>query len=222
MIGFLVVLGWAVALYLLALSRIAPGIKVLVLTAPPVAAVVWLLDVVLEERAVAFVVGAVFLVVLIALNGLLAHPRLPTWTKTTVFGTVPVAAPAWLLVVTADDTLKDPGEDPCSMHYGGVGVSKAFPPQAYCSCGSSVWTQRPPGEPPWRVRPLRRTRRSSRRAGSSPERGAIFSQFIRGFHSPLADPSRIPHKCSPCMARKLDPWGPTGLVRRVRATRLGP
>lgn len=132
MIGFLVVLGWAVALYLLALSRIAPGIKVLVLTAPPVAAVVWLLDVVLEERAVAFVVGAVFLVVLIALNGLLAHPRLPTWTKTTVFGTVPVAAPAWLLVVTADDTLKDPGEDPCSMHYGGVGVSKAFPPQAYC------------------------------------------------------------------------------------------
>jgi hypothetical protein len=32
----------------------------------------------------------------------------------------------------ADDTLKDRGEDPCSLYYGGVGSSKAFPPQAYC------------------------------------------------------------------------------------------
>ncbi|MEH0573096.1 hypothetical protein QBA54_00915 [Streptomyces sp. B21-108] len=80
----------------------------------------------------AVAVTAVFVVVIIALLGLLGHPRLPTWVKMIVFVTVPVAALAWLLVVTADDTLKDPGEDPCSMYYGGVGVSKAFPPQAYC------------------------------------------------------------------------------------------
>ncbi|MCL8016623.1 hypothetical protein [Streptomyces sp. AS02] len=132
MTGFVVVLGWAVALYLLAFSRIVAGIKVLVLTAPPVGGVMWLLGTVFGEPFAAVAVGAVFVVVLIALNGLLAHPRLPTWTKMTVFGTVPVAALAWLLVVTADDTLKDPGEDPCSLRYGGVGVSKAFPPQAYC------------------------------------------------------------------------------------------
>ncbi|WP_369169752.1 hypothetical protein AB5J49_18625 [Streptomyces sp. R28] len=131
MITLLVLLG-ALALYLLVHARIAPGFKVLVLTAPPVAGVVWLLYVVLEEPSTAVAVGAVFAVVLIALIGLLAHPRLPTWAKMTVFVTVPVAAVAWLLVVTADDTIKDPGEDPCSMYYGGVGVSRAFPPQAYC------------------------------------------------------------------------------------------
>ncbi|MET9829733.1 hypothetical protein ABZ078_10535 [Streptomyces sp. NPDC006385] len=132
MTGLLGVLACAVALYVLAHPRIAPGVKVLVLTAPPVAGVVLLLDVVGGETSAAVVVGAVYVVVLIALNGLLGHPRLPAWTKTTVFVTVPAAALAWLLVVTADDTIKDPGEDPCSMYYGGVGVSKAFPPQAYC------------------------------------------------------------------------------------------
>ncbi|KUL30093.1 hypothetical protein [Streptomyces regalis] len=132
MITLLVLLGCALALYLLAHPRIAPGFKVLALTAPPVAAVVWLLAVVVEEPATAVAVTAVFAVVLIALIGLLAHPRLLTWTKMTVFVTVPAAALAWLLVVTADDTLKDPGEDPCSMYHGGVGVSRAFPPQAYC------------------------------------------------------------------------------------------
>ncbi|TXS40694.1 hypothetical protein EAO75_37895 [Streptomyces sp. uw30] len=132
MSAILVLLACAVALYLLAQLRIAPGIKVLVLTAPPVAGVVWLLDEVFARTAAAVVVAAVFVVVLAALVGLLGHPRLPTWTKMTVFGTVPAAALAWLLVVTADDALKDPGEDPCSMYYGGVGVSKAFPPQAYC------------------------------------------------------------------------------------------
>ncbi|WP_409471792.1 hypothetical protein [Streptomyces sp. HC307] len=131
MIGFLVLLAWAGALYLLALPRVAPGVKILVLTAPPVAVVVWLLDAVFGMPSAAWV-GAVFVVVLIALNGLVGHPRVPTWTKTTVFVTAPVAAPAWLLVVTANDTIKDPGEDPCSMRYGGIGVSKAFPPQAYC------------------------------------------------------------------------------------------
>lgn len=132
MTAFLAVLACAVVLLLLGHPRIAPGVKVLALTAPPVAGLVWLLDVVLEERSAAVAVGAVYVVVLIALNGLLAHPRLPVWAKATVFVTVPVAAVAWLLVVSADDSLKDPGEDPCSMYYGGVGVSKAFPPQAYC------------------------------------------------------------------------------------------
>ncbi|MFE7445775.1 hypothetical protein ACFU7X_35605 [Streptomyces chartreusis] len=132
MTGFLVLLGCAAVLYLLALPSVAPGIKVVVLTAPPVMALMWLLDAVFDRRAVAAGIGAVYLVVLVALNGLVGHPRLPTWTKLTVFATVPVTALAWLLVVTADDTVKDPGEDPCTMRYGGVGVSEVFPPQAYC------------------------------------------------------------------------------------------
>ncbi|GHH24696.1 hypothetical protein [Streptomyces lanatus] len=132
MITLLALLACALALYLLAQPRIPRGIKVLVLTAPPVAAVIWLLEAVLDESSAAVAVAAVFVVVLLALIGLLGHPRLPLWSKMTVFATVPATALAWLLVVTADDALKDPGEDPCSMYYGGVGVSKAFPPQAYC------------------------------------------------------------------------------------------
>lgn len=97
----------------------------LALTAPPVAGLVWLLDEVMEETTAAVAVVAVYVVVLIVLNGLFAHPRLPTWAKVTVFLTVPVAAVARLLVVSADYALKDP----CSMRYGGVGVSKAFPPR---------------------------------------------------------------------------------------------
>ncbi|MEU8851324.1 hypothetical protein AB0C70_35075 [Streptomyces sp. NPDC048564] len=132
MTGVLAVLAGALALGLLVHPRIAPGVKVLVLTAPPVAGVAWLLDEVFGRLAVAVTVVAVYAVVLLALNGLVGHPRLPAWARATAFVTIPVAAAAWLLVVTADDTLKDPGEDPCSMRYGGVGVSKAFPPQAYC------------------------------------------------------------------------------------------
>jgi hypothetical protein len=129
---FFVVLAGAAALYLLGRAPVPPGFKVAVLTAPPVAAVMWLLDEVFGRRAVAVAVGAVYLVVLVALNGLLEHPRLPLGAKLAVFGTVPGAALAWLLVVTADDTLKDPGEDPCSLHHGGTGVSEVFPPRAYC------------------------------------------------------------------------------------------
>ncbi|MFE3032145.1 hypothetical protein ACFXKY_10875 [Streptomyces canus] len=132
MTALLVTTAGALAAYLLAHPRIASGFKMLLLTAPPVAGVVWLLVEVYERRLTAGVVAAVFVVMLVALIGLLAHPRLPTWSKMIVFGTVPAAALAWLLIVTADDTLKDPGEDPCSMYYGGVGGSKAFPPQAYC------------------------------------------------------------------------------------------
>ncbi|WP_406129963.1 hypothetical protein OIE52_02140 [Streptomyces canus] len=132
MIALLTLIACALVVYLLLHPRTASGIKVLLLTAPPVAGVVWLLEEVYERSFTAVAVAAVFVVALIALIGLLGHPRLPIWTKMLVFGTVPVAAVAWLLVVTADDTLKDPGEDPCSMYYGGVGVSTAFPPQAYC------------------------------------------------------------------------------------------
>ncbi|MEV7075859.1 hypothetical protein [Streptomyces sp. NPDC093990] len=132
MIALLVVIACALAVYVLAHPRIASGVKVVLLTTPPVAGVVWLLGEVFEMAFTAGVVGAVFVVCLVALLGLLGHPRLPTWTKMIVFCTVPVAALSWLLVVTADDTIKDPGEDPCSMYYGGVGGSKAFPPQAYC------------------------------------------------------------------------------------------
>ncbi|MEU0213155.1 hypothetical protein [Streptomyces canus] len=132
MIALLTLTACALVVYLLAHPRTASGIKVVLLTAPPVAGVIWLLEEVYGRSFTAVAVAAVFGVALIALIGLLGHPRLPIWTKMLVFGTVPVAAVAWLLVVTADDTLKDPGEDPCSMYYGGVGVSKAFPPQAYC------------------------------------------------------------------------------------------
>ncbi|MDT0483845.1 hypothetical protein [Streptomyces doebereineriae] len=132
MIALLALIACALAVYVLAHPRTAPGIKVVLLTAPPVAGVVWLLEEVYERPFTAVAVAAVFVVVLVALIGLLGHPRLPIWAKMIVFATVPVTALAWLLVVTADDTLKDPGEDPCSMYHGGVGVSKAFPPQAYC------------------------------------------------------------------------------------------
>lgn len=132
MIALLTLIGCALAVYLLARPRTASGVKVVLLTAPPVAGVVWLLEEVYERWFTAVAVAAVYMVVLIALIGLLGHPRLPTWSKVIVFVTAPVAALAWLLVVTADDTIKDPGEDPCSMYYGGVGVSRAFPPQAYC------------------------------------------------------------------------------------------
>lgn len=132
MIALFILIACALAVHLLAHPRTPSGIKVVLLTAPPVAGVVWLLAEVFERTFTAVAVTAVFVIVLIALIGLLAHPRLQIWTKMIVFGTVPVSALAWLLVVTADDTIKDPGEDPCSMYYGGVGVSKAFPPQAYC------------------------------------------------------------------------------------------
>lgn len=132
MIALLTLIGCALAVYLFARPRTASGVKVVLLTAPPVAGIVWLLEEVFERWFTAVAVAAVYMVVLIALIGLLGHPRLPTWSKMIVFFTTPVTALAWLLVVTADDTIKDPGEDPCSMYYGGVGVSRAFPPQAYC------------------------------------------------------------------------------------------
>ncbi|MFI1724118.1 hypothetical protein [Streptomyces sp. NPDC020489] len=132
MTGFLAVLGCAVALLLLGHPAVVPGVKVFVLTAPPVVAVVWLLEEVFGRPTAAFVVAVAFGVVQIALNGVLGHPRLPAAAKVTVFVTIPVAALAWLLTVTADDSLKDPGEDPCTQRYGGDGVSRAFPPQAYC------------------------------------------------------------------------------------------
>lgn len=132
MTGFLAVLAGAALLFLLGHPAVPSGFKVLALTAPPVAVIVWLLVEWLEEPGTALTVAAVYVVIQIALNGLLGRPRVPSWAKITVFVTIPVAAAAWLLIVTADDTAKDPGEDPCTMYYGGVGRSRTFPPQAYC------------------------------------------------------------------------------------------
>ncbi|MFF6980987.1 hypothetical protein ACFZAV_25560 [Streptomyces sp. NPDC008343] len=101
MTGVLAVLAGALALGLLVHPHIAPGVKVLVLTAPPVAGVAWLLDEVFGRLAGAVTVVAVSAVVLLALNGLVGHPRLPTWARATAFVTIPVAAAAWLGVSPA-------------------------------------------------------------------------------------------------------------------------
>ncbi|MFI0544315.1 hypothetical protein ACH3VS_36295 [Streptomyces sp. WSLK1-3] len=45
-----------------------------------------------ERQFSAVAIAVVFVVVVTALTGLLTHPRLPAWTKTTAFCTVPAAA----------------------------------------------------------------------------------------------------------------------------------
>lgn len=73
-IVFLAVIGCASAVYLLAHPRTPSGIKVVLVTAPPVGVVAWLLVEVYERLFTAGAVLAVFAVVLIAMIGLLAHP----------------------------------------------------------------------------------------------------------------------------------------------------
>ncbi|GAA2444040.1 hypothetical protein [Streptomyces glaucus] len=77
----------------------------------------------------------------VALRGWLARPRLPLLAKSCVFWSAPLAALAWLAVVTADDFLLFPETAPCPrepmlkgvLGDGAVeGVSTAFPPRAYC------------------------------------------------------------------------------------------
>ncbi|MEV5725837.1 MULTISPECIES: hypothetical protein [Streptomyces] len=84
---------------------------------------------------VALVVGWV------ALRGFLTYPLLPGWAKTVALCSAPVAALAWLAVVTADDAFLFPETAPCPAEPlrkgiigdGAVrGVSAAFPPRAYC------------------------------------------------------------------------------------------
>ena len=90
MTPLLALLACAFAAYLLVHPRVAAGIKVVLLTAPPVAALAWLLVEVYGRQLVAVAVVAVFVLILVALLGLLGHPRPPTWTRVIVFCTVPV------------------------------------------------------------------------------------------------------------------------------------
>ncbi|MGW5211651.1 hypothetical protein ACWEQO_10650 [Streptomyces sp. NPDC004051] len=77
----------------------------------------------------------------VALRGLLAHPLLPLWVRTSVFWTVPLGAVTWVMIMVADDPFLFPDTDPCPWEpleegvIGGgrvSGVSTQFPPRAYC------------------------------------------------------------------------------------------
>ncbi|MEV3971561.1 hypothetical protein AB0K68_25990 [Streptomyces sp. NPDC050698] len=87
------------------------------------------------------VVFAVLVVGRVALQGLLVHPLLPLWVKTSVFWSVPLGALTWLFIMAADDPVLFPETAPCprEAYQEGVigsgrvsGVSTPFPPRAYC------------------------------------------------------------------------------------------
>ncbi|MDQ1016160.1 hypothetical protein [Streptomyces afghaniensis] len=78
---------------------------------------------------------------LVALRGLLTHPRLPLWVRLSVFWSVPLGAATWVVIMTADDAFLFPETAPCPrepLRQGIIGdgevsgVSTAFPPRAYC------------------------------------------------------------------------------------------
>ncbi|MER7480064.1 hypothetical protein ABTX60_20925 [Streptomyces sp. NPDC126510] len=77
----------------------------------------------------------------VALRGLLVHPLLPLWVKTSVFWSVPLGALTWGFIMVADEPVLFPETAPCPrepylegvMGSGKVtGVSTPFPPRAYC------------------------------------------------------------------------------------------
>ncbi|MFJ3552374.1 hypothetical protein [Streptomyces sp. NPDC090114] len=77
----------------------------------------------------------------VALRGLLVHPLLPVWVRTSVFWTVPLGALTWVVIMTADDASLFPETAPCPqvpMREGVLGdgevsgFSTPFPPRAYC------------------------------------------------------------------------------------------
>ncbi|MGA5900578.1 hypothetical protein [Streptomyces venetus] len=77
----------------------------------------------------------------VALRGLLIHPLLPLWVKTSIFWSVPLDALVWLFIMAADDPVLFPDTAPCPREpfREGVigdgkvwGVSTPFPPRAYC------------------------------------------------------------------------------------------
>ncbi|MFF3932475.1 hypothetical protein [Streptomyces hirsutus] len=77
----------------------------------------------------------------VALRGLLAHPLLPLWARTSVFWSVPLGAVTWVVIMVADDPFLFPETDPCPrepMREGVLGsgevsgISTPFPPRAYC------------------------------------------------------------------------------------------
>ncbi|MFE7899978.1 hypothetical protein ACFU3E_21110 [Streptomyces sp. NPDC057424] len=77
----------------------------------------------------------------VSLCGLLAHPLLPPWVKTSVFWAAPLTAATWVFIMAADDAGLFPETAPCPSepYQEGVtgrgqvsGVSTPFPPRAYC------------------------------------------------------------------------------------------
>jgi hypothetical protein len=77
----------------------------------------------------------------VALRGLLTHPLLPLWVRTSTFWTMPLAAATWVFIMAADDPVLFPETAPCPREpfregvigSGEVsGVSTPFPPRAYC------------------------------------------------------------------------------------------
>lgn len=86
-------------------------------------------------------VFAVLVIARVALRGLLVHPLLPWWVRTTVFWSLPLGALTWAVIMTADDPFLFPDTAPCPrepMREGVLGdgevsgISTPFPPRAYC------------------------------------------------------------------------------------------
>ncbi|MBD9732658.1 hypothetical protein IGX29_12745 [Streptomyces sp. H28] len=86
-------------------------------------------------------VFAVLVVGWVALRGLLVHPRLPLWVRTSTFWAVPFGAVTWAVIMVADDPFLFPDTAPCPRepYQKGIigdgevsGVSTPFPPRGYC------------------------------------------------------------------------------------------
>ncbi|MEU2752437.1 hypothetical protein ABZ613_40275 [Streptomyces collinus] len=99
-------------------------------------------------------VFAVLVVGQVALRGLLAHPLLPLWVRTSVFWTVPLTAVTWVFIMAADDPVLFPETAPCPRepYQEGVigsgkvsGVSVPFPPRAYCAWEDGTVYELAPG-----------------------------------------------------------------------------
>ncbi|MEU3936687.1 hypothetical protein AB0E85_32345 [Streptomyces sp. NPDC029044] len=90
----------------------------------------------------------------VALRGLLAHPLLPLWVRTSTFWTVPLTAVTWAFIMVADDPVLFPETAPCPRepYLEGVlgsgkvwGVSTPFPPRAYCEWEDGTVYELTPG-----------------------------------------------------------------------------
>ncbi|MGC5040634.1 MULTISPECIES: hypothetical protein [unclassified Streptomyces] len=99
-------------------------------------------------------VFAALVVAVVALRGLLTHPLLPLWVRTSVFWTLPLTAMIWAFIMAADDPVLFPETAPCPREPlargvigdGAVaGVSTAFPPRAYCRWEDGTTYELAPG-----------------------------------------------------------------------------
>ncbi|WP_369193639.1 hypothetical protein [Streptomyces djakartensis] len=103
----------------------------------------------------ALFVGYVGLVIgSVALRGLLAHPLLPRWLRTSVFWAAPLTLLVWAYIMVADDPVLFPDTAPCPRvpYQEGVlgagevtGVSTPFPPRAYCAWEDGTVYELAPG-----------------------------------------------------------------------------